>query len=505
MVRDITERMKAEGVLRESEARFRQLAENIESVFWMASANLDRMLYVSPAYETIWGRTTASLCADPKSFMEAIHPEDRARIEDNLRQNQVTKQQAFVVEYRITRPDGSLRWVRDRGFPIKNAAGRFERMVGIAEDITEWKQAELRTAAFANLGNRLGAANTAREAGEIIVDVADELLGWDSCVFDLYSAAEDRVSHILAMDIMDGQRAECKPPAFWWRPSELARKAIERGGQLILRDEQETASPKGVPFGNTSRASAALMFVPVRHGKEVVGLLSIQSYTPQAYDAYSLETLQALADHGGGALRRLRAQDALNESEAMFRSVWEDSVDGMRLTDQDGRIIAVNEAFCRLVKLPREKLEQQSFSVTYMAPGADHGSEVYQKLFASGTVAPRLATSVQLWNAARLDLEISSSFITLGRRGKMLLSIFRDVSERKRAKLRVEAFSKLGQQLSAAKTVLEAAELVSEVAGDLLGWDACSFSVLLPSGDLLKHVLQVDTIEGRRVISEAGY
>ena len=131
--------------------------------------------------------------------------------------------------------------------------------------------------------------------------------------------------------------------------------------------------PEAVPFGDTSRPSASIMFVPIRHGTEVVGVLSIQSYTPKAYDACSLETLQALADYAGGALERLRAQEALSESEATFRSVWERSIEGMRLTDQEGRIIAVNEAYCQLVKLPREKLEGQVFSVAYKGHGPNDG------------------------------------------------------------------------------------------------------------------------------------
>ena len=221
-------------------------------------------------------------------------------------------------------------------------------------------------------------------------------------------------------------------------------------------------------------------------------------------DASSLEALQALADYAGGALARLRAQDALGKSEATFRSVWERSIDGMRLTDKEGRITAVNEALCQLVKLPREKLEGQIFSVAYKGHGAADGIELYQKRFATGDIVPHLTTRAQLWNGEEADLEISTSFIELSQRGKMLLSIFRDVSERKRTEARTEAFSQLGQQLSAAKTARDAARIISDVAAELLGWDACSVSLCSPSKDLLDHVLNVDTIDGRRVESSVG-
>ncbi len=99
----------------------------------------------------------------------------------------------------------------------------------------------------------------------------------------------------------------------------MARRAIEEGGHLILRGPAELARADGLPFGNPARRAASLMFVPIRNGQNVIGVLSIQSYTPNAYDRYSLETLQALADHCAGALERIRAQEARDESEARYR------------------------------------------------------------------------------------------------------------------------------------------------------------------------------------------
>ncbi|MEP0832194.1 PAS domain S-box protein [Microcoleus sp. AS-A8] len=136
---DISERKQVEAQLQQSEEKFRQLTENINKVFWMTTADFSEMLYVSPAYEQIWGRSCESLYANPKSFAEAIHPEDRqqalARFEDNTTQE-------LDIEYRIVQPDGSWRWIRDRCFPIRNHAGEVYRRVGIAQDITEQKQAE---------------------------------------------------------------------------------------------------------------------------------------------------------------------------------------------------------------------------------------------------------------------------------------------------------------------------------------------------------------------------
>jgi len=139
---DVANRKVAEAALRESEQRFRQLAENINEVFWITDPAKREMLYVSPAYEKIWGRPCAELYAAPGTWIEAIHPDDRERV----RQAALTRQLKgeYDETFRIVRPDGAERWVRDRAFPVANEHGELYRIVGTAEDITERKKLESR-------------------------------------------------------------------------------------------------------------------------------------------------------------------------------------------------------------------------------------------------------------------------------------------------------------------------------------------------------------------------
>src|SRR5262249_45925814 len=141
MAIDITDRLRAEKVLAESEQRFRQLAENIKEVFWMADPQVSEILYISPAYEQVWGRSCQSLYEQPRSFLDAVHPEDRERVRVASLEKH-GRGEPTDEEYRVIRPDGTVRWVRDRAFPVKDAAGHVYRMVGIAEDFTEKKRAE---------------------------------------------------------------------------------------------------------------------------------------------------------------------------------------------------------------------------------------------------------------------------------------------------------------------------------------------------------------------------
>jgi len=138
--RDITQRKRAKEMLRENEERFRQLAENIYEVFWMSDPEKSRMLYISPAYEQIWGRSCESLYEQPMSFLDAIYPEDRERVVATFEKQ--ARGEPIEVEYRIMRLNGSTRWIRSRGFPVRNELGEVYRIAGIAEDITERKQAD---------------------------------------------------------------------------------------------------------------------------------------------------------------------------------------------------------------------------------------------------------------------------------------------------------------------------------------------------------------------------
>ncbi|MEB3217716.1 MAG: PAS domain-containing protein [Nostocales cyanobacterium 94392] len=136
---DINERKQALEALGESEARFRQMAETIENVFWLFDLQAQQHLYVSPAYKTIWGRSCESLYSNFAGWIDTVHPEDRDRIQ--LAATRCIENSRLSEEYRIVRPDGSIRWIRDRGFVVRDANGKPYRLAGVSEDITEEKQA----------------------------------------------------------------------------------------------------------------------------------------------------------------------------------------------------------------------------------------------------------------------------------------------------------------------------------------------------------------------------
>ncbi|BAZ11938.1 multi-sensor hybrid histidine kinase [Calothrix sp. NIES-4071] len=189
------ERQRAEEALRQSEATFRQLAENIQEVFWMSNANEHQLLYVSPAYEKVWGRSLSSLYAK-QSWMETIHPSDRQRVETAYFEKALQGQ--YEQKYRIIRPDGSIRWIWDRGFPIVKSTGEVRRVVGIAEDISERQLAEEKIREQAALLDITTDAIMVR-------DLENRILFWNRGAEHIYGWRKEEVLQKIASELLHNQ------------------------------------------------------------------------------------------------------------------------------------------------------------------------------------------------------------------------------------------------------------------------------------------------------------
>ncbi len=456
--------------------------------------------------------------------------------------------------WRHRKKDGTLLDAEIKWSPI-SFKGRVASLA-MVNDITERKRVERRDAALSTLGRSLSSATSPAEAAGIIRAVADDLFRWDKFTLDLYSAEQAQVFPILSVDTNPAGKKFIVPLTYGGQqPSAMAQRAVQCGAELNLVD-QPAAPGDPAANGEGSRSSASLMLAPVRNGSQVIGLLSIQSYTPRAYDQQDLATLQKMADHCGGALERIRTEEALHESEQRFRdlfegspdaifvedttgtvldvnpaacrlhgltrqkllgrnvadlvppelreevlrdfanlvrgklrevegisrtedgrnipvevranrieyggqsaillhvrditerklaeealrssemlfhSVWENSVDGMRLTNEHGDIVAVNEAFCKLVGLPRHELEGKPFTVVYAdSERPDRILQKYRQRFKDRVIERQTERSLTLRNGTVVTLEDTNSFVELRGQPTLVLTLFRDVTDQKR-------------------------------------------------------------------------
>jgi PAS domain S-box-containing protein/diguanylate cyclase (GGDEF)-like protein len=138
---EIEERERAASSLRASEERFRQLAETIQDVFFITSEDLSKVLYISPAFERIWGIPVRNVLEHPLVWFESLHPADRERVLAERERLAAAWPKQAEIEFRILRPDGDVRWVLSRYFPVRDEQGRISRVVGVSTDVTDRKVA----------------------------------------------------------------------------------------------------------------------------------------------------------------------------------------------------------------------------------------------------------------------------------------------------------------------------------------------------------------------------
>jgi len=324
----LIERKQAEDRLLESERRFRQLAENINEVFWIVDPNERAMLYVSPAYEVIWGRTCESLYERPDSYLEAVHPDDQQKILEasgRQRRGELTKE-----EYRVVRPDGSARWVHDRAFPIKDKSGRVHRIVGVAEDITKRRSTEEEL-------------RRSEQRYHLLFDSNPQPM-W---VFDLETLA-----------FLEVNEAAIRHYGYM-REEFLA---------MTIRDIRP---PKDVP------ALMQTFVAPVvglneagtwRHRKKDGSFIDVEITSHQLIFAGRPAELVLAND----VTERVKAEAALREAEEKYRSIFENAVEGI-FQAADGVVISANPAMAHM--LGYESPQELMASVTdierqvYVEPG----------------------------------------------------------------------------------------------------------------------------------------
>lgn len=192
--------------IKESEQRFQQLADNIEEMFWMSNAERTRILYASPAFETIWHRPTEKLYEDPGLLIDTLHPDDRAAY---IARRATTAGAPMEEDFRIVRPDGDVRHIRCKSMAVVGPSGTVEKIVGIATDITDKKdqekelerRVELRTSELAEATDEIEEANERMEA--IIANTAEGIITIDAQgSIHTFNIAAERLFGYTADEVM---------------------------------------------------------------------------------------------------------------------------------------------------------------------------------------------------------------------------------------------------------------------------------------------------------------
>ena len=313
----VSQLKRSETALRESEERFREMAENIDEVVWMSDPETTRILYINPAYEKIWGRTCQSLYDRPLSFMDSVHPDDRKGIIEGMETQAVDG--LFHYEYRIFRPDGSLRWISARSFPIRNNAGEFVRVVGIAQDITERKQLEQHLKMQTDVRLTLAEVSNPKEAILKVLRIVCETLGWD--VGALWSV--DQREGVLrceeiwsAPNVQAGEFIEASRRTTFKAGAGLPGRVWASGEAAWIADVPNDPNfPRG-PFAKKAGLRGACGF-PILCGRGVSYVLEFFSHELRQPDDDLLQKFSNIGSQLGQFFERKRVDEHLIQSQKM--------------------------------------------------------------------------------------------------------------------------------------------------------------------------------------------
>lgn len=325
IARDITERHRAEEALAESEARFRQITENIHEVFWLRDLATNRVLYISPAYEEIWGLPRQALYDNPASFITAVHPADRERV---LAAQANVKQVDFDVQYRIIRPDNTERWVHARSFPIRDASGKIYRIAGVAEDITERKYAEAMEVeqrrlaeALRDTANTLNSTIDLSEVLDRILENIGHVVPHDAAEIMLI---EGDTACSVSRRSYTGEASEDAEDQRWKIAETPYLQYMIDTRQPVLLPDMITF-PDGIQVGGKLWRAAVSALISIQD--ERIGFIHLVSTTPHFFTPVHADRLGAFAEQCAIAIRNAQLHEqgqilaALQERQRLARDL----------------------------------------------------------------------------------------------------------------------------------------------------------------------------------------
>jgi diguanylate cyclase (GGDEF)-like protein/PAS domain S-box-containing protein len=317
---DVSAEHRLNDSLRTSEQRFREMAENIRDVFFLRDARGDRMLYVSPAYDQIWGRDRQSLYTSLDSWSEGIHPDDRAAAGVLLGEGKLA--QAFEIEYRVVQPTGDIRWVQSRGYPVLDRHGGIERIAGVVRDITEHKESERRIAHLHRVSSVLSAINMLivrvrvrdelfREACRIAVEVG----AFRMCWIGILDAERTRIVPIASQGV-DKEMLELVRERFSLLPdaplgNTMVARAVRERRTIVKNDLAENPNALLVAH-HVAAGIQSMVVLPLLVGGQAAGIVAIYAVEKHFFHTGELNLLEELTGDIAFAMDHIDKQERLD-------------------------------------------------------------------------------------------------------------------------------------------------------------------------------------------------
>jgi PAS domain S-box-containing protein len=391
---DISERVNTEEVLKESEKRYKKITEGLTDYFYTVYMNEGRVLKTihSETCVFVTGYTSDEFSSNPYLWIEMVVPEDRTMVIERFEMLHKGSE-IHSLEHRIIRKDGTIRWVMDTTIQHFNQKGELEFYDGVIKDITDKKHTEeLLKESERKFRNIFNATHEAIFIHELN---SGKILEVNESMLKLYGY--DSLEELLDLTLKD-LSSEIAP----FTQEEAAKKIHQAVSGIPQLFEWHARRKDGTTFW-----AEVMLKKSIIEGEDRI-----------------LAVVRDISE-------RKLAGEVLQRSENLFRSIWENSKDGMRLTDNKGLVIAVNESFCRMVDKRQEEIEGHLLSEIYSSDEKEQILKSYIKNFIEGNITPHIERKFCLWNGKDVWFDVSNSTFNYSNNEKILLSIFRDITERK--------------------------------------------------------------------------
>ena len=351
IVRDITRRMQAERALRQSEERMRQMADAIQDVFYLSDAKTNEIIYINPAFDRIWGISRQQIQSRPRGWMDLVHPDDRERVLKALRDwKPEGSSPHWDNEFRILKPDGSVRWIWLRSFPIRDESGDIVRFAGVERDVTERKRTEETVQSLLSLTREL---SSTLDVGALMVSIVRQTLklvdgegGFAGIMTERGLECEKYCSGAEVLDFV-----HCFAPG-----SGLPGWAVGHKSAYISNDaSQDPLFAREVKRRFAVRSAICAPLLNPRG--EALGFIEIHNKKHGAgFDQADEEKIIAVAHAASVAVQNAIAYQKLEETtEALrlaglkYRGIFENAIEGIAQCTMSGKILTANLALARML------------------------------------------------------------------------------------------------------------------------------------------------------------
>lgn len=354
------EKQKTSSALIQSELLFRQFAENCRDVFWMSSTTDENILFISRNFEKIWGIPPEATSFSRSGWLDTVLPEDRVRTAQALGIISTRPLLNPYIDYRIQRPDGSIRWIRDHAFQVKNEQGVTYRLGGIARDITHYKMSELKRNLRHSISLLVAEYDTLEEFAPRLIQTICEQMGWKIGIFWSVNPQTNTASYYTSWHIGNGPLenfVKNSRTMIFSSDQGLVGKVLATREASYVKKVMEKAYFAQAEAASLANLQEALAF-PIFLKGQNFGVIEFFNSNIHGVDTDWLEFFNDISKQIGHFILRKNVEKSLHKSEERFKSIFESSSVGMALLSLEGKFLQVNDSFCAILGFSQEELKK---------------------------------------------------------------------------------------------------------------------------------------------------